>query len=249
MKITTQKIEKTIKSQKKAKIINISKSLFIIGILIFLITSLIVMGIDSHVRKSSKNYIHDIDKISDVIKNESMDAVIILGAYVFPNGNPSTMLKDRLDTGIELYKMGLVNKIIVTGDHGQTDYDEVNAMRDYLVSKQIELEDVFMDHAGFNTYDSMFRARDVFLVDTAIIVTQEYHLMRAVYIARRLGLKAFGVNADKRLYANYRYYNMREIAARFKDFVQVNILSTKPKFLGEAIPVSGDGRLTEDGLS
>jgi SanA protein len=174
------------------------------------------------------------------------DAILILGAYVFPDGTVSTMLRDRLNTGYELYEMGKAPKIIVSGDHGQKSYDEVNAMKKYLMNKKVPSADIFMDHAGFSTYESIYRARDIFEVKKLIIVTQEYHLMRAVFIAKELGLEAYGVAADKRNYRGMPIYTFREVAARNKDFLMVKVLQQKPKYLGEPIPVTGDGRVTDD---
>ena len=175
------------------------------------------------------------------------DAILVLGAYVFPNGTVSTMLNDRLTAGYELYEQGKAPKLIVSGDHGQTDYDEVNSMKNFLKDKGVPNEDVFMDHAGFSTYESVYRARDIFKVQKVIIVTQEYHLMRAVYVARALGLEAYGVASDRHDYGQaMKIYNIREIAARNKDFLWTNVFKPKPTFLGDAIPVFGDGAATDD---
>ena len=178
-------------------------------------------------------------------KAPQADAAIVLGAMVFQNGGLSDVLADRVDTGIELYKQGKVKKILMSGDHGQVTYDEVNAMRKYAIDHGVPEADVFMDHAGFATYDSMYRARDVFMVDNAIIVTHDFHLPRALFIAREMGIKASGVSSDKRQYRNIGYLYLREILARTKAVAQVS-LGMKPKFLGPAIPISGDGRATKD---
>jgi SanA protein len=156
------------------------------------------------------------------------------------------MLADRVITGVLLYKEKKVDKLLMTGDHGLVDYDEVNAMRVYAESLGVPAEDIFMDHAGFNTYESMYRAKDVFQVDSALIVTQRYHLPRAVYIARAFGLNAYGVGADRQLYAGMEYYTFREALARGKAFLQVNLIRPEPRFLGAAIPIDGDGRATHD---
>ncbi len=177
--------------------------------------------------------------------NVSGDAAVILGAKILKNGFPSQVLADRLDAGIELYKSGKVKKLLMTGDHGQVTYDEVNGMRRYAISKGVPEQDIFMDHAGFSTYDSMYRARDIFLIKKAVIVTQEFHLPRALYIARSLGLEVDGVIADKREYVGESYLNFREVFARTKAVAQVAI-SMKPKYLGPAISISGDGRSTND---
>ncbi|MBD3281678.1 hypothetical protein GF391_02935 [Candidatus Uhrbacteria bacterium] len=176
---------------------------------------------------------------------QSADTIIILGAYVRPDGALSWILKDRLDTGLKVYNQGLASKIIVTGDHGQKDYNEVQAMKDYLLSHEVPAEDIFMDHAGFDTYDSIYRARDVFQVRSAIIVTQNFHLPRAVYIAKRLGIETQGVQA--KLYYPWWYANtIRDSVARVKAYTDVEILKSKPRFLGEVISIHGDGRVTQD---
>lgn len=174
------------------------------------------------------------------------DCILVLGAGVWGEGEnayPSPMLADRLETALALYELGASEKLLMSGDHGQSNYDEVNVMKDFALARGVSSEDVFMDHAGFSTYESMYRARDVFLARKIIIVSQGYHLYRAVYIARALGLNACGVSADLQPYAREQYYEMREVLARCKDFFMV-IFQPKPTYLGEAIPVSGDGSLT-----
>lgn len=210
--------------------------------LVFLAVGVIVMLVlySNHaVERAGSTGVYTIDE------QFSSDVAIVLGAKVLGNGSPSTVLADRLDTGIELYKSGRVKKLLLSGDHGQTNYDEVNNMRRYAISKGVPEEDIFMDHAGFSTYDSMYRARDIFLVNKAVIVTQEFHLPRALFIARSLGLDAKGVTADKRKYVGAGYLSFREVFARTKAFLQLSI-RTKPKYLGPAIPISGDGRTTKD---
>ena len=171
---------------------------------------------------------------------------IVLGARVSPGGRPSPMLADRLETGLELYRLGKVEKLLLSGDHGTIPYDEVNAMRDYVMERGVPAEDVFMDHAGFSTFDTMYRARDVFLVRDALVVTQDFHLARAVYTARSLDLEATGVSADRRPYADTDLLMVREWLARCKAFLQLHVLHSGPRFLGPEIPISGDGRATMD---
>ena len=173
------------------------------------------------------------------------DAAIVLGAKVYNSGTLSQVLEDRLETGIDLYKKGKVKKLLLTGDHGQVTYDEVNNMRLYALKRGVPEKDIFMDHAGFSTYDSMYRARDVFKVESAVIVTQKFHLPRALYIARFLGLKVSGVSADRREYVGMEYVYFREFFARAKASAQL-VLRSQPKYLGPAIPISGDGRATKD---
>lgn len=172
----------------------------------------------------------------DLTKSQT---AIVLGAAVSPTGVLSVVLRDRVDTAITLYKQGKVGTILVTGDNGSADYNEVNPTRDYLLSQGIPSSAIFLDHAGFDTYSSMYRAREVFLVQSAIIVTQSFHLPRAVFIARRLGIRAEGISADKR---DYLFKNtMRELLAGVKAFANI-IYNRTPKYLGDKIPITGDSR-------
>lgn len=173
------------------------------------------------------------------------DCILILGAGITDTGNPSPMLQDRLSQGVALYEAGAAGKILMSGDHGHQDYDEVNVMKQFAVDRGVPSADVFMDHAGFSTYESLYRARDVFAAETVIIVTQKYHLYRALYIARSLGLEAYGVASDPRTYRGQAYRELREILARCKDFLTC-LFQPPPTFLGEAIPVAGDGDQTND---
>ncbi|WP_240762824.1 SanA/YdcF family protein [Paenibacillus thalictri] len=201
----------------------------------------LLFAVDYQVRSYANPYIMSAGEVPEA------DAIMVLGAFVYPNGNVSTMLRDRLETAIDISREGKSAKIIVSGDHGRTDYDEVNTMKQYLMKQQFRDDDVFMDHAGFNTYQSMYRARDIFKVHKLIIVTQQYHLSRAVYLARKMGLEAYGVAADKQDYGNVMIkYKAREMLARSKDFINVNVTKPQPKFLGEAIPVTTSGTLTND---
>lgn len=173
------------------------------------------------------------------------DCILVLGAGVWSEERPSPMLQDRLDCGLSLFESGASDKLLMSGDHGRKDYDEVNVMKAYAEEHGIPSSCVFMDHAGFSTYESMYRARDVFQAKRVLIVTQGYHLYRALYDARALGLDAYGVAVDDRGYAAQRYYDAREILARAKDFFY-SIFKPEPTYLGEAIPVSGNGDATND---
>lgn len=173
------------------------------------------------------------------------DCILVLGAGVREDGTPSLMLADRLNTGIEIYKNGMVSKLIMSGDHGTEDYDEVNVMKAYATERGVKSEDVFMDHAGFSTYESIYRARDIFEAKKIVIVTQSYHLYRALYIAEKLGVDAVGVSADTISYGGQTYRNFRELAAYGKDFLYC-LFGAKPTYLGDSVPVSGDGNVTND---
>ena len=173
------------------------------------------------------------------------DCALVLGAGLKKNGEPGNTLTDRLETAIALYESGAAKKLVMSGDHGRQGYDEANLMKQYAVERGVPSSDVFMDHAGFSTYESVYRAEAIFLARRVIIVTQAYHLPRALFIANGLGLDAVGVAADRRAYVGMTYSYGREIAARVKDCF-TTWLNVDPTYLGEAIPVSGDGNLTND---
>ena len=177
--------------------------------------------------------------------NEKFDCILILGAKVFTDGSVSAMLADRLDKGIELYFSGVSDKILVSGDHGTQGYDEVNAMKAYCVQRGVPSEDVFMDHAGFSTYDSVVRAKKVFMCKSVMIVTQKYHLFRALYIAKSVGLHAYGAAAAPTVYAGNKYREAREFAARVKDIGSV-IFGVSPAYLGDPVPIYENGDITND---
>lgn len=179
---------------------------------------------------------------------EGIDCILVLGCGVREDGTPSDMLHDRLTRGVALYKMAAAPKLLMSGDHGRQEYNEVAVMKQFAVDRDIPSEDIFMDHAGFSTYESIYRAKDIFQADKLLIVTQEYHLYRAIHIANRLGIEAYGVDADYRAYAGQSVRDLREVLARCKDWAKC-IFKPEPTFLGDAIPVSGDGNLTNDGTN
>lgn len=201
----------------------------------------ILAGVNAYMIHVAKPRIYSVDALSDF----DADCVLVLGAGVRPDGSPSHMLEDRLKTGIALYKNGAAPKLLMSGDHGREHYNEVGTMKAFAITEGIPGEDIFMDHAGFSTYESLYRARDIFQAKRVIIVTQEYHLYRALHIADQLGVEAVGVSADLRPYAGQSIREIREIAARAKDFLYC-FFAPLPTYLGDAIPVSGDGNLTND---
>ena len=171
------------------------------------------------------------------------DAILVLGARVWGNGQPSGILKDRINTGVDLYKAGASDRLLMSGDHSTDEYDEVNAMKDYAIEQGVSPSVIFMDHAGFSTYESLYRARDIFQIKKVVIVSQTYHLYRALYIARALGLDAYGVSCDTRDYNAYLLFDLRETLARCKDFFY-SIIQPLPTYLGDVIPITGDGSTT-----
>lgn len=182
---------------------------------------------------------------SDELPRNEYSCILILGCGVRKDGTPSDMLRDRLDTGIKLYKSGAAPKIIMSGDHGKDGYDEVNTMKEYAKNTGVSSEDIFMDHAGFSTYESIYRAKEIFNVESVIVVTQKFHTCRALFIADKLKVKAVAVSADKHDYRGIKYVELREYVARNKDFL-LCIVKPEPKYLGEVIPVTGNGDVTND---
>ena len=220
----------------------IIKTLIIISIIIIILFFMSILIINWVVKNTTKNKILTLEEVK---KLNNIDAIIVLGCKVKENNIPSDMLKDRLETGIEVYNLNVTDKIIMSGDHGRTEYDEVNVMKDYAINKGIQSKNIFMDHAGFSSYETMYRAKKIFEAKNVIIITQEYHLYRSIYIAKKLGLNAYGVSADKQRYFGQTKRDLREILARYKDFFKT-IIKPKPTYLGEVIPISGDGDITND---
>ena len=199
-----------------------------------------VFSVNAYVKNTTKDSIITPERASEL---EDVDCIIVLGCFVKPDGVPSDMLYDRIKMGNELYLSKAAPKIIMSGDHGQVEYDEVSTMKAYAVDAGVPSEDVFCDHAGFSTYESIYRAKEIFGADKVIIVTQEYHLHRALYVAKSLGVEAYGVSADYRTYAGQFVRDMREILARNKDFI-TSIFKPEPTYLGESIPINGNGDIT-----
>lgn len=218
----------------------IKKIVFILSV-ILLVLVLVVLGINGYIKSSTKNQIISVEESSNL---EDIDCIIILGAGIWGD-KPSPMLEDRLLQGIELYNNNVSTKIIMSGDHGREEYDEVNIMKEFAIEKGVPSENIFMDHAGFSTYESIYRAKEIFEADKIVIVTQKYHLYRALHIANSLGIEAYGVGADPRQYVGAMYRELREILARNKDFVKC-LFKPEPTYLGETIPVSGNGNATND---
>ncbi len=219
--------------------------LWIIGIVLLVLAVLgavAVLLINSHVKTVAKAKVLTVDEAAEL---EDVDCIIVLGCQVRKDGSLSDMLHDRLARGVELYHAGTAPKLLMSGDHGRDDYDEVGAMKQFAVDNGAASEDVFKDHAGFSTYETMYRAKEIFQAKKVVIVTQEYHLYRAVYIAEELGMEAYGVSADLRTYGGQAKRDIREVLARCKDYAMC-LFQPEPTYLGDAIPVSGNGDETED---
>lgn len=224
---------------------------FLIKMGIFIV--IVAIAINLFMIKTTEDQIvSSYDGTSGSVSNETLveisridpECIMVLGASVNPDGTPSPMLKDRLETGIELYNRGVAPKLLLTGDNGQIEYNEVEAMKNYAVNAGVPEEDIFLDHAGFSTYDSVYRASYVFGVESMVAVTQEYHLYRTLHGCKKMGIEAVGIGADQEVYAGQEYREIREVLARVKDFVMW-LIKPEATFLGEAIPISGSGIVTQ----
>lgn len=214
----------------------------IVGMIVILfIVFTILLGINFFVVAKTSKKILTQEQAEEL---EDVDCILILGAGIWGE-KPSPMLEDRLLEGIDLYKNNVSNKIIMSGDHGTKEYDEVNVMKSFAIDRDVKSEDIFMDHAGFSTYESLYRAKEIFQAKKIVIVTQKYHMYRALYIAKQLGIEAYGVNSDPREYGGQSIRELREIIARDKDCIKC-IFKPKPTFLGDTIPVNGNGDVTND---
>lgn len=226
----------------KENIIHFIKRGLIVGVIIVIVCILIVFITNLIIYFSVKKNIGSVDEFVDL----DADCIIVLGAGVTDDGRPKWMLEDRLIVGIDLYKNGAAPKMIMSGDHGRKDYDEVNVMKNYAIDADVPSEDIFMDHAGFSTYETMYRAKEIFGAKKVVVVTQEYHLYRALYDAKKLGLEAYGVSSDLRDYKIMQYYReFREWLARTKDFFKL-FLKPEPTYLGDSIDLNGSGDVTND---
>ena len=217
-----------------------AKLIVIAVVSVALMGMLFLTGVNLYMKQSVKKRILTVEAAAEL---NDVDCILVLGASVYGD-SPSPMLADRVQRGVDVYKAGGgTTKLLMSGDHGGEYYDEVNVMKQYALDQGIPEKDIFMDHAGFSTYESMCRAREIFGIDKMIIVTQKYHLPRAVYLARKLGIEAYGIASDYRNFGGQFYRDCREVLARVKDFF-VAIIQPDPTYLGEAIPISGNGTVT-----
>ena len=213
---------------------------FIIALCATIGIFLFAVALNIYIGNYSKKFIY-----SDIKKIPFAYTALVPGSLVYGDSSLSLIVKDRVDKAIELYKAGKVKRILVSGDHGTKKYDEVNCMKKYLKEQGVPEEDIFTDHAGFDTYSSIIRAIKVFKATDIIVVTQKYHLNRALYIAHQKGLNAKGIIADKREYSGIRSFKIREYLANVKAFFYV-LFNISPHFLGPEIPITGDSKLSYD---
>ena len=220
------------------------KIIIVILVLLFVVAATAAFSVDSFVKAKAKERIITAEEATQI---SDADCIIVLGCRVWSDNTPSAMLSDRLKRGVELYKAGAAPKLLMSGDHGREDYDEVNVMRKYAEEAGVDSKDIFTDHAGFSTYDSLYRAKEIFGCKKLIVVTQRFHLARAVYIGRRLGMEVYGVECDNGyVYGTAKINALRESLARVKAVLDCELLKPQSKYLGEAIPISGKGSETDD---
>ncbi|WP_017495049.1 vancomycin high temperature exclusion protein [Flavobacterium sp. WG21] len=208
------------------------KKLFKKLIYLFIIGAIAIISINWYVKSSTRDLIHH--TVNNLPKNE---VGIIFGAGI--NGDqPSKYLKDRLDAGILLYKTHKIDKILLSGDNGRDEYDELTVMKTYCFNHGVDTTKIFIDYAGFDTYSTIYRASHIFKIKKATLISQEYHLNRAIYIGQKLGVKSIGFSANKGEYLGYQYVTFREYGSIFKSFLDV-LRNREPRFLGNEINING----------
>lgn len=215
------------------------KKLFLPATILCLLAILIIRITNNIVNSKTKNAIYM--QIKEVPKTK---VAIIFGAGI--NGDkPSRYLKDRLDAGIALYKSNKVDKILLSGDNGKDEHDELTVMKLYCYENGVDTTKIYLDYAGFDSFSTMYRAKHIFKVDTAILVTQKYHLNRCIYIGDQLGVKSYGFSANKGRYLGYKYYSFREKLSITKSVFDI-VRNRKPKYLGKTIDINGANNYTKD---
>lgn len=214
----------------------------------FIVVSAIIVGVaavavfaaDAYVAYAGRQGIYE--RVEDLPQAQ---AVLVLGAAVYRDGQLSAIFQDRAAKAIEVYRAGKAQKILVSGDHSPGNYDEVDAAKKFLLKNGVPGKDLFVDYDGFDTYSSVYRAKEIFKASSLIISTQDFHLPRALYLARSVGINAIGIKADTQNY-NLGFYNvLRENAARAEAFWEI-ATGALPEFLGKPVPITGNGRATWD---
>jgi SanA protein len=215
------------------------KKYFKIALYLAIIGLIAVVSVNYYVKSSTKTKIYYSAK-----KFPKNDVGIIFGAGI--NGNqPSKYLKDRLDAGIMLWKAKRINKILLSGDNGRDEYDELTVMKNYCYNHGVDTTKIFIDYAGFDTYSTMYRAKHIFKIKRATLISQKYHLNRAIYIGQKLGIKCVGYSANKGEYLGYKYVCFREYGSIFKSFFDV-LRNREPRFLGSEIDINGESNYSKE---
>lgn len=215
------------------------KKYFKIALYLLIIGLIAIISVNYYVKSSTKKNIY-----YSIKKFPKNDVGIIFGAGI--NGNqPSKYLKDRLDAGIMLWKAKRINKILLSGDNGRDEYDELTVMKNYCFNHGVDTTKIFIDYAGFDTYSTMYRAKHIFKIKRATLISQEYHLNRAIYIGNKLGVKSAGYSANKGEYLGYNYVRFREYGSIFKSFFDV-LRNREPRFLGGEININGESNYSKE---
>lgn len=208
------------------------KKYFKIFLCLAIIGLVVIVSVNYYVKSSTKKHIY-----YSIKKFQKNDVGIIFGAGI--NGDqPSKYLKDRLDAGISLYKANRINKILLSGDNGSDEHDELTVMKNYCFNHGVDTTKIFIDYAGFDTYSTMYRAKHIFNIKRATLISQEYHLNRAIYIGQKLGIRSVGYSANNGEYLGYKYVTFREYGSIFKSFLDV-LRNREPRFLGNPIDING----------
>lgn len=219
-----------------------SKAIGILGSILFLLVAILLVGgvaINVYVRKTTQDYIMPSTQLHEMVAGsiEKPECIVVYGARVFEDGRPSLMLEHRLQTALDLYRLGVAPNILVSGDHKSTEFNEVIAMRDWLMARGVPKSAIVCDLHGYTTYETSYRARHVFQVRRAILVTQRYHLPRALYDSRALGITAYGVASGGGTYPGQNQRDFREVLAVIKDYF-LCIAQPKPDHLEGPTPLS-----------
>jgi len=225
---------------KKRNNRNIFKKILKAVFTVIAVIAVVSVAVAARVTSAGGEMITDFDEAC----NGEYDCILVLGCSVWADGSPSPMLSDRVETAVALYKQTGA-KLLMSGDHGSDDYNEVGAMKAKAMELGADEDDIYLDHAGFSTYDSIVRAKKIFGAEKIAIVTQFYHLPRALYIAKQIGITATGIPADRQQYASAIHRILRELLAQNKDFIMC-LIDASPAVLGEAVDMSKSGRLTEE---
>lgn len=213
----------------------------IIKLLIYasLLGIIVVLGINLLIKSQTDPVIFSKEKDTPGTK-----VAIIFGAGI-NNNKPSKYLKDRLDAGIKLYKNHKIDKILLSGDNGSDEHDELTVMKLYCCEHGVDTNKIYLDYAGFDSYSTLYRSKYIFNIDTAILVSQKYHLNRCINIGNKLGVKSYGFAADKGTYQGYKYASFREYFALVKSTIDL-MIGRKPHFLGEKIDINGPSNYTKE---
>lgn len=209
------------------------KRVFIVLLCCAIFGAAVIVGMNIYCVQSQKGRILSFD---DACGKGDFDCILVLGCGVRKDGSPTLMLRDRMRRGIELYQGNASEILLLSGDNSRKDYDEVGTMKSLALDAGVQEDSIVLDHAGFSTYESVYRAKEIFKAQKVLIVSQEYHLYRALYIADKLGLDAYGCAANYTKYSGQLKRDIREYAARCKDMVKV-IFKPEPTFLGEPLPL------------